>query len=292
MKKLALVTAACLLSACASTKNDAPGAGQFDGAKLQTVLAAQDEASKARYEARNPYETLKFMQVAPGMTVVELLPGGGWYSKILLPYLGEEGKLIGVDYPLSMWPNFPFGTGEFIEERKSWPQQWPVEAKAWAGDNGAEVEAYTLDTIPESLNGSADRVLFIRAMHNLVRFEEDGGYLTKALQQAYDLLKPGGMVGVVQHAVDESKSDEWADGSRGYLKQSRVEQAMEDAGFELVATSDINKNPKDQPGAEDIVWRLPPSYYSSQDNTDLRAEYRAIGESNRMTLLFRKPESE
>lgn len=290
MKKISLVIAACVLSACASTKNDAPVAGEFDGEKLQSVLAAQDEANKARYDARNPYETLKFMGVAPGMTVVELLPGGGWYSKILIPYLGEEGTLIGIDYPLSMWPNFPFGTDEFINERKNWPQQWAAEAESWGGENGAEVKAYALDTVPESLNGSADRVLFIRAMHNLARFEESGQYLTHALQQAYDLLKPGGLVGVVQHEVDESKTDEWADGSRGYLKASRVKQAMEDAGFEFVAASDINKNPKDQPGEEDIVWRLPPSYYSSQDNTELRAEYEEIGESNRMTLLFRKPQ--
>lgn len=290
MKKLALVAAACMLSACASTKNDAPKAGQFDGEKLQAILAVQEDANKARYDARNPAETLEFMAVAPGMTVVELLPGGGWYSKILLPYLGKEGKLIGVDYPLAMWPNFPFGTDEFIEERKSWPQQWTADATTWGGEEGAQVEAYTLDTLPESLNGSVDRVLFIRAMHNLARFEGDGQYLTKALEQSYKLLKPGGLVGVVQHAADESKSDEWADGSKGYLKQSRVVQAMKDAGFELVAESDINKNPKDQPGADDIVWRLPPSYYSSQDNTDLRAEYREIGESNRMTLVFRKPE--
>lgn len=290
MKKLVLAAAVCVLSACVNTKNQEPVTNQFDGEKLRGVLAAQDDAAKARFDARNPYETLEFMRVAPGMTVVELLPGGGWYSKILVPYLGDQGTLIGLDYPLTMWPNFPFGSEEFIEERKDWPQTWPQEAQAWAGESGAEVKAFTIDTVPESLNGSADRVLFIRAMHNLARFEEDGQFLSEALQQTYNLLKPGGLVGIVQHEAPASKSDEWADGSRGYLKEEFVKQAMLDAGFEFVAASDINKNPKDQPGAEDIVWRLPPSYYSSQDNTAQRNKYQAIGESNRMTLLFRKPE--
>lgn len=290
MKKLVLAAAVCLLSACASTQNQQSTTDQFNGEKLRQVLAAQDDANKARNDARHPYETLEFMQVAPGMTVVELLPGEGWYSQILVPYLGDDGTLIGLDYPLTMWPNFPFGTDEFIAERKGWPQSWPQQAQAWGGENAAEVKAFTIDTVPEALNGTADRVLFIRAMHNLARFEPDGQYLTEALQQTYDLLKPGGLVGVVQHEAPDARSDQWADGSRGYLKQDAVKQAMLDAGFEFVAASDINKNPKDQPGEEDIVWRLPPSYYSSQDNTAQRKKYEAIGESNRMTLLFRKPE--
>lgn len=289
MRKLAFVVAACVLSACAST-NERSTTDQFNGEKLERVLQNQEEANQARYQWRNPYETLEFMQIAPGMTVVEFLPGGGWYSKILLPYLGSDGKLIGIDYPLSMWPNFPFGSEEFIEQRKSWPQEFVVDADAWGGEEGAEVEAYTLDTVPEALNGSVDRVLFIRAMHNLARFESEGKYLTHALQQTHSLLKPGGLVGIVQHEVDDSRDDDWADGSKGYLKQAFVKQAMLDAGFEFVEASDINKNPKDQPGEEDIVWRLPPSFYSSQENTPQREQYQAIGESNRMTLLFRKPE--
>ena len=290
MKKFALAAAVCVLSACTSTQNDTPVTTGFDGEKLESILAVQDETSKARYEARHPYETIQFMDIAPGMTVVELLPGGGWYTKILLPYLGDEGTLIGVDYSLNMWPNFPFGTEDFINERQTWPQTWPEEAKPWGGEEGAEVQAYTIDTLPESLYGTADRVLFIRALHNLARFEGNGQHLTQALSQAYKLLKPGGLVGVVQHQASEDKSDAWASGGKGYLKQSFVTQAMVNAGFEFVAESDINKNPKDQPGEEDIVWRLPPSFYSSQDNSELRAQYEAIGESNRMTLLFRKPE--
>ena len=102
------------------------------------------------------------------------------------------------------------------------------------------------------------------------------------------MLKDGGLVGVVQHRAPESASDEWANGSRGYLKQSAVIAMFEDAGFQLVARSEINANPKDQPGEEDIVWRLPPSLRTSQENPELREAMLAIGESDRMTLLFRK----
>ncbi|MGB1139665.1 MAG: methyltransferase, partial [Halioglobus sp.] len=107
------------------------------------------------------------------------------------------------------------------------------------------------------------------------------------------MLADDGLVGVVQHRAPESATDEWADGSSGYLKQSAVIQMFNDAGFELVAESDINANPKDQPGADDIVWRLPPSLRGSKDNPERAAAMQAIGESDRMTLLFRKstPES-
>jgi predicted methyltransferase len=102
-------------------------------------------------------------------------------------------------------------------------------------------------------------------------------------------LKPGGVVGIVQHQAREDKSDAWADGTQGYMKRSYVKRMMERAGFELVEESSLNENPKDQPGDEDGVWRLPPSLSTSQDNPKLQETYKAIGESNRMTLLFRKP---
>ena len=144
--------------------------------------------------------------------------------------------------------------------------------------------------MPEEMKGTADAVLFIRALHNLARFEGEGGFLTAALRDAYDILKPGGTVGVVQHQAREGMSDEWAGGQNGYLKKSFVIEKMQDAGFEFVAGSDINMNGKDQPTDEDKVWRLPPSLATSRDNPELKAEMEAIGESNRMTLKFRKPQ--
>ena len=136
---------------------------------------------------------------------------------------------------------------------------------------------------------TADAVLLIRAMHNLARFESRGGYLSAAIQNTFDILKPGGVVGIVQHQARDQMPDEWADGSKGYLKKSFVVDLMREAGFELVEESDINQNPKDQPNTEDIVWRLPPNLTTSKDNEELRKSMELIGESNRMTLKFKKP---
>ena len=258
---------------------------------LEQILADQPEDVQARYQYRHPAETIEFFGLEPGMTVVETLPGGGWYTKILLPYLGEDGKVIGADYAQDMYPKFGFFDEEFIASKETWVQDWPEQAQAWRHEDSASVDAFALGSLPEAMHGSADAVLFIRALHNLARFEDDGGYLTAALADAYDVLKPGGIVGIVQHEARPDMPDDWADGSRGYLKQSFVIDAMEAAGFEFVEASDINNNPDDQPTTEDIVWRLPPSFNGSQDNPELREEMQAIGESHRMTLKFRKPRS-
>ena len=106
----------------------------------------------------------------------------------------------------------------------------------------------------------------------------------------FAILKPGGTLGIVQHHARDDMSDDFANGSRGYLKKGFVMAAAERAGFEFVAESDINANAKDQPSEEDRVWRLPPTLGTSADDPELRAELEAIGESNRMTLRFRKPE--
>ncbi len=261
----------------------------FDGAQLGAVLDAQSDKHKARYKYRNPAQTLEFFGITPGMTVVEALPGGGWYSKILIPYLGDDGHLIGVDYALAMWPEFGgFATPEFIEKKKTWPADWVKDAAEWRAGSTGEISAFAFEDRDTSLDGTVDAVLFVRALHNLNRFEDEGGYLTKALADTHALLKPGGIVGVVQHQGPEGNSDEWADGNQGYLKKSNLVKTMAAAGFELVAESDINANPKDVPSEDDIVWRLPPSLGTSRDNPELREQMQAIGESNRMTLLFRK----
>ena len=260
----------------------------FDADRLAPILAAQDEAAQARYEARNPAETLEFFGIAPGMAVGEALPGGGWYSKILLPYLGDEGRLVGVDYDLDLWPNFGFGTEEFVEGKKSWPEEWVADARGWT-DSDVDIDAYTFSSLPQ--DGSLDAFLFIRALHNLNRFE-DGRFMESALASVSGALKPGGLVGVVQHEGPAAAPDAWADGSNAYLRRADVVSAFEAAGFELVGESDINANPRDIPSPEagDAVWRLPPTLGGSDDNPELRAEMEAIGESNRMTLLFQKGE--
>ncbi|MEM0953383.1 MAG: methyltransferase [Pseudomonadota bacterium] len=280
------------IGACATdtgTTVAEPSAPGTDSERLATVLALQPEERQARYSQRHPQQTLEFFDIAPGSKVVEVLPGGGWYSPILAAYLGAEGELIGVDYPLSIWSNFSFAGKEFIARREQWVDTWPDTAVDWPGDDKATVTANRFDTLGEEMTGTVDAVLFVRALHNLNRFENKGGYRSQALTETLRILKPGGVVGVVQHAAPESAAEKGVDGSRGYLKQSNVIALFEAAGFEWVADSAINANPKDVPDESDIVWRLPPSYNGSGDDPERKAAVDAIGESNRMTLLFRKP---
>jgi len=258
---------------------------------LAAILDAQPDSAKARYTYRDPAGTLAFFGIEPGMTVVEALPGGGWYTKILLPYLGEDGQLIGADYPYALWEANPNTTEERLEQKKTWVADWTAQAEGWRMDGYAPVAAFQMAEMPAEFEGTADAVLFIRALHNLARWEEASGSLTSAINDAYRALKPGGIAGVIQHEARPDMPDEWADGSNGYLKRDFVIARMEAAGFELVDSSDMHANPKDMPTTEDAVWRLPPSLSGSDDNPELRAEREAIGESNRMTLKFRKPAS-
>lgn len=261
----------------------------FKKEALATILAGHPDDMKARYQYRHPQETLAFFGIEPGSTIAEALPGGGWYTKTLLPYLGNDGTLIGVDYSLRMWPEFGgFATEEFVEKKKTWPATWTEGAMEWRGGSSADIKAFAFENRDTSLDGTVDAVLFIRALHNLARFEDEGQYLTKALADTHALLKPGGIVGVVQHRGPESNTNEWADGNNGYLKQSAVIAFMDKAGFDLVDKSEINANPNDKPSNEDVVWRLPPTLGTSKDNPELKAKLEAVGESDRMTLKFVK----
>jgi predicted methyltransferase len=295
---LTATAAAFILIACSSgdtTTKMSSGKAQLnetaktDTAKLAKVLAAQPEKTQARYVARHPAETLEFFGIAPGMAIGEALPGGGWYTKILVPYLGSEGKLVGIDYALEMYPEFSFANEAFMETKRNWPVEFVEKSAEWAPEDGAEISATTFGDTSGDMDGQLDAVLFVRAMHNLSRFEDAGQYMTNALAMTHDVLKPGGSVGVVQHRAPATATDEWADGSAGYLKEANVIAAFETAGFEFVKSSEINANPNDQPVEDDIVWRLPPSLNGVGDNEALKAERLAIGESDRMTLLFRKP---
>ena len=297
MKRISVLILSAALAACGqsqvATEKPVTNAAEQTPAEIDSlaiVLDALPDEMKARYPYRHPGETLEFIGIEPGMTVVEGLPGNGWYTRILLPYLGGEGHLIGADYSLEMYPNFSFVNEEFMTKQRQWTTNFPADAREWGGDNGAPVSAFHFGSMPTDLAGTADVVFFPRVLHNLARFEADGGYLTMALADAYAVLKPGGTFGIVQHEARDDMSDEFADGSRGYLKKSFVIAAVEAAGFEFVAESDINANPKDQPGNDDVVWRLPPTLGTSRHDAELRAELEAVGESNRMTLKFRKPD--
>jgi predicted methyltransferase len=257
---------------------------------LEAVLDAQPDEIKARYQYRHPQETLEFFGVKPGMTVVEALPGGGWYTKILLPYLGSEGRLIGANYSLEVSALYSSASEESMERARAWISKFPADAAEWAGEDGASVDAFYFGSMPDEFKETADFVFIARALHGMARFDSKGDFVTEAMADTYAVLKPGGILGVVQHHASDEMSDEFADGDRGYLKRGYVIAAAAQAGFELVGESDINVNPKDQPGEDDFVWRLPPSLSTSKEDPELEAKYKAIGESNRITLKFRKPE--
>lgn len=255
--------------------------------RLDAVLAAQSDADKARYIARHPKEMLEFFEVKPGMTVVDTLPGDVWYAGILMDYLGSQGKVIAADYSREMWQLF----GEHSpkpEETAKWAEEFNGKLAAKRGSDDAAVVAVHYSEIPDELAGTADVILVSRAIHHWMRLEDKGQWMSKALADMSKLLKPAGIVGVEAHRAPQASSDAWANGDQGYVKQSAVIAAFEKAGFELVEASEINANPKDQPTAKDSVWRLPPTLDTSENDPELKAKMEAIGESDRMTLKFRK----
>ncbi len=265
---------------------------------LDLILDAQDEATKARYQYRNPKETLEFFGIEPGMTVVDTLPGSVWYAGILSDYLGAEGQVIGANFAMEHRSAMGgrYASEEWQTENANWPVTWAEERNAEVEEGDAPFSAMFYGSMPAEFAGTADALLMVRAAHHLNRLEDAGGFFTQALADANALLKPGGVLGIVQHRSPEGNSDEWAVGNNGYVKQSHIVDFVTAAGFELVAESEINANPDDQPTEADRVWRLPPSLGTTRDyETDeaqaaLREQYQAIGESDRMTLKFRKPE--
>lgn len=277
-----LAAAGLALSATAS-----PALAADPDPALVAVVEARSAQERARDGARHPVETLTFFQVQPGMTVAECLPGEGWYTRILANYLGGDATLYGVNYVDRMWPMFSWAKEDWIEETIAKHRQFDIKVADYT-DNFITAQGITFNTVPPEAAGTVDRVLMIRALHNLNRFEPAAGTRSQALASIRGMLKDDGLVGVVQHRLPESAPAEGADGSRGYLKQSDVIAMFEEAGFELVASSEINANPADRPGTQDSVWRLPPSLRGSEDKPEQRAAMEAIGESDRMTLLFRK----
>lgn len=308
MKYLMIGAAALALTACAQEATDTdetasstqPAAETADAADdnsnaesasalLEGVLDAQSDEAKARYQYRHPKETLEFIGVKPGMTVVDTLPGDPWYSGILSEYLGPDGLVVGANYDPAMRAAMGgrSATDEYQAEYATWQETWVSEREADRKDGEAPFAAMYYGAVPDDLVGAVDVVMMVRAAHHWNRIE-DGRFFTAAAADASAMLKPGGIVGVVQHRAPEDASDAWADGSNGYLKQSLVVWVFENAGFELLDASEINANPKDQPSEEDFVWRLLPRLAGNDDNPERKAEMEAIGESDRMTLKFRK----
>jgi predicted methyltransferase len=231
---------------------------------------------KVRDEYRNPQQTLRFFDVQADMSVAEISPGGGWYSNILAPLLKDKGQYYAAHFYLYQGaPGYYKRLLDGFKQRvATHPDYKNVKVTAFH-------HSKALDFAPA---GSLDRVLTFRNVHN---YYMDAGH--EGLEQAFisfaKALKKGGVVGVVDHKLPESASDEMQKRS-GYIKQSTVVAAAKKAGLTLVAESDINLNPLDSSDHEMGVWTLPPTLRLGEKD---QANYLAIGESNRMTLKFVKP---
>lgn len=236
------------------------------------LLHARRDADRPRDVFRNPAATLEFFKVDPGMTVIDYMPSSGWYTRILVPYLGEDGRYIGLN------PAVPDGApARLAAYIGGLGEKFPAKAAGW-NLTGAPVEAYNTDELGEDMNGTVDRVLIFREMHNLHR----NGILHDELNRLYEVLKEDGLLGIVQHRAKDDAPAGYVTGQRGYMRQKDIIGLVEAHGFELVGTSEINANPKDSADHEGGVWDLPPVMRTK------REELRAVGESDRMTLLFRK----
>jgi len=277
-----------LLAACARTliigtmmagSLAVPAAAQqaAPDAAMATVLADPRRGEDgARDQYRHPAETLAFFQVQPGMTVADYLPAGGWYTRVLVPYLGTSGHYIGLG------PNVSGGSARQQESMGNLATSFPAQAAQWNLGQGAQISACNVDVCPDTLDGMVDRVLVFREFHNQLRF----GWLHNDLVTIRRLLKPGGMVGMIDHRAPEDAPYSRTNGSAGYVRQSDVIAIMDAYGFDLVGESEINANPRDTKDYPGGVWTLPPSLRDATDET--RPGLLAIGESDRMTLLFRK----
>lgn len=243
-------------------------------------LAASNPLRKddrARDAARHPVETLSFFQIAPTMKVGEYAPGGEWYSRFLGLYLGQQGKLVGLFYDPTKGP-FPPERQEAI--RKS-AAEYPRDVAKFTGLDVSRFSALTLDAVPEAEKGTFDVIIVPRMLHNLFGWN----IADSEIKVVRDLLKPNGLVGIEQHRAKPDAPYSYANGSKGYLRESDVIRFMELHGFELAGKSEVNANPKDSANWPAGVWTLPPRLALNEQDKE---KYQAIGESDRMTLLFRK----
>ena len=256
------------LAACHST----PAA--FDSIDNAIANPHRSADFVARDHARNPAGTLRFFDVKPDMTVVEIWPGAGWYSEILAPMLRGNGRLYAAHF--SADSNVPYF------QRSLAAYQAKLAAKPSLYDQVILTELAPPASVNIAPAGSADRVLTFRNVHNWAK----AGQAEAVFAAFYQALKPGGILGVVEHRAPAERSFEDQITS-GYMTEAYVIGLAEQAGFRLVERSELNANPRDTAEHPAGVWTLPPTLRLG--DTD-RARYLAIGESDRMTLKFVRPE--
>jgi predicted methyltransferase len=240
--------------------------------------AHRSEVNRDRDVYRRPLETLDFLGLRSDMTVVEIWPGSGWYSEILAPVLKDEGLFYAAQYS----PNGPYGyqrrgLGAYLSMLGNNPDLY------------RQVVVTEFD-LPYELRiapaGSADMVLTFRNIHNFVMDLYGGGsYARLAFQAMYDALKPGGVLGIVDHEWDDPATEDPL-AANGYISRARTIELARQVGFEFVAESDLLDNPSDTKDHPEGVWTLPPSFALGDAN---RQMYEAIGESDRFLIKLIKP---
>jgi len=283
-----LSLAALGLAACGGEQAAAPAPGQPAAAPQSGVGSLQWaaggawrlEREKARDQWRHPVETLEFFGLKPSDTVVEIAPGGGWYTAILAPWLKQGGGRL---YAAHVDPESSEGARANVDRYRA----AFVDKPETYGDITLTVASRNSPGLAP--DGAADAVLTFRNIHNWMA----GGYADKIFADAYRALKPGGVLGVEEHRLPSARDQDLRAAS-GYVLESYVVQLAENAGFVFEESSEINANPKDTADHPLGVWMLPPTLDRPAPGTPEaegydEAKYIAIGESDRMTLRFRKP---
>jgi len=242
---------------------------------LEQVVAAdhRSAANRARDDQRHPVETLEFFGLKPDMMVVEILPGEGWYTEILAPYLAASGKLAVASH----------GTEGANEYRRKSHEALMAKLDASPALYGA-VERRVMwqgDGVVLGPPASADMVVTFRNTHNWI----NDGTLEAVYKACFDVLKSGGILGIEQHRAPAG-ADPAQSAAKGYVPEAYLIGVLEGLGFKLAGKSEINANPRDTKDYPDGVWTLPPVLRLGDVD---RARYVAIGESDRMTLKFVKP---
>jgi predicted methyltransferase len=255
----------------AVTAEAAPDIGAMLDAVLEGSHRSYEHRTRDRW--RHPKETLLFFGLRPDMTVVEIYPGGGWYTEVLAPVLREQGRLVAAHYDPDLPPDY--------RERSFTDYVNKLAARPDLYGHVDVIELGTPDTLDLGEDGSADMVVTFRNIHGMINGDE----LDAMLAAMFRVLKPGGVLGVVQHRADEG-ADPVESARLGYVPESHVIERAEAAGFEFDARAEINANPADTKDHTRGVWALPPSL---SGDMELRDEKIAIGESDRMTLRFIKP---
>ena len=246
-------------------------------AGLDAALAGthRSEANRARDVYRHPAQTLGFFGVQPTMTVVEIMPGGGWYTEILAPWLRDNGKLYAAHFPADSTADYPKkAIAAFTEKLTAAPEIYDRVVVT------PFMPPKVVDIAPAA---SADVVMTFRNVHNWLK--DDGE--VAVFKAAFAVLKPGGVFGVVEHRAKPGTTREQSLKS-GYTTEQLVIDGATSVGFVLEEKSEINANPGDTKDYAKGVWTLPPSYSAGEQD---KARYQTIGESDRMTLRFRKPAS-